>query len=62
MLKDHFFKEGRLEEEHALFILQETTEMLKQEANLVDVKSPVTSTCHLLFQYLQVADYIPSMR
>ncbi|KAJ3758704.1 Metallo-dependent phosphatase-like protein [Lentinula raphanica] len=36
MLKDHFFKEGRLMEEHAMFILQQTTAMLKQEANLVE--------------------------
>lgn len=42
-LKDHFFREGRLTEEQALFILQRTTEVLTAEPNLVDVSSPVTS-------------------
>jgi serine/threonine-protein phosphatase 2B catalytic subunit len=42
-LKEHFFREGRLTEEQALFILERTTEVLQREPNLVDVKSPVTS-------------------
>ncbi|KAG6886351.1 hypothetical protein C0992_004469 [Termitomyces sp. T32_za158] len=42
-LKDHFFREGRLTEDQALFIVERTTELLSREPNLVDVKSPVTS-------------------
>lgn len=42
-LKDHFFREGRLTEAQALFILEQATEVLQTEPNLVDVGSPVTS-------------------
>jgi serine/threonine-protein phosphatase 2B catalytic subunit len=37
------FREGRLMEEHALFILERATDKLSREPNMVDVKSPVTS-------------------
>jgi hypothetical protein len=42
-LKQHFFHEGRLTEDQALFILEEATALLAMEPNLVDVASPVTS-------------------
>lgn len=42
-LKHHFFREGRLTEAQALFILERATVVLRQEPNMVDVKSPVTS-------------------
>lgn len=42
-LKEHFFKEGRLTEAQALRILEEATELLKTEPNMVTVTSPVTS-------------------
>ena len=42
-LKQHFFREGRLTEEQALFILEKATALLATEPNLVDVASPVTS-------------------
>ncbi|KAF9070500.1 Metallo-dependent phosphatase-like protein [Rhodocollybia butyracea] len=51
LLKDHFFKEGRLKEEHAIFILENAYEMLKQEANLVHVTSPVTICGDIHGQY-----------
>jgi serine/threonine-protein phosphatase 2B catalytic subunit len=44
-LKDHFFREGRLTEAQALFILEQTTEVLQKEPNLVEIGSPVTSAC-----------------
>lgn len=50
-LKDHFFREGRLTEEQALFILQRTTEVLTAEPNLVDVSSPVTICGDIHGQY-----------
>lgn len=42
-LKQHFFHEGRLTEEQALFILERATELLRTEENVVNVQSPVTS-------------------
>ena len=42
-LKSHFFREGRLTEEQALYILEHATKIFSTEANMVPVKSPVTS-------------------
>jgi len=42
-LKHHFYQEGRLTEEQALFVLNKATDMLSREPNMVDVRSPVTS-------------------
>lgn len=42
-LKQHFFREGRLTEAQALLILDQATQLLAGEPNLVDVASPVTS-------------------
>lgn len=42
-LKEHFYREGRLTESQALFILERATEVLSREPNMVTVKSPVTS-------------------
>ena len=47
-LKQHFFHEGRIKEEHALLILQKGAELLKKESNVVDVEAPVTGKCWLL--------------
>ncbi|KAL5504839.1 hypothetical protein ACEPAH_7502 [Sanghuangporus vaninii] len=41
-LKNHFFREGRLTEEQALFILQETKNLLSKEENLLSVQGPIT--------------------
>lgn len=41
-LKDHFYREGRLTEEQALFILEKGTEILKSEPNLLEVGAPIT--------------------
>lgn len=41
-LKNHFYREGRLSEEHALYILDKTSELLRSEPNLVQVDAPVT--------------------
>lgn len=42
-LKFHFFHEGRLTEEQALYILEHATKIFSNEPNMVLVKSPVTS-------------------
>lgn len=46
-LKNHFYREGRLSEEHALFILEKGTEILRAEPNLLYVDAPVTGASYL---------------
>ena len=41
-LKNHFYREGRLKEEHAFYIIEKATELLRTEPNLVMVDAPVT--------------------
>ena len=40
-LKDHFYRAGRIKEEHALYIIEKATEILHTEPNLLDVDAPV---------------------
>ena len=41
-LKNHLYREGRISEEQALYILERATDLLKQEPNLISVGGPVT--------------------
>ncbi len=41
-LKQHFYREGRLTEEQALFILRKGTELLRAEPNLLEMDAPLT--------------------
>ncbi|KAG9245445.1 serine/threonine protein phosphatase 2B catalytic subunit [Calycina marina] len=41
-LKQHFYREGRLTEEQALFIIHEGTKVLKQEPNMLEMDAPIT--------------------
>ncbi|KAJ9080195.1 3',5'-cyclic-nucleotide phosphodiesterase (PDEase) (3':5'-CNP) [Entomophthora muscae] len=41
-LKDHLFREGRLTDEQAVFIISKTTEILKAENTLVEIEAPIT--------------------
>jgi len=41
-LKDHLYREGRIKEEHALYIIEKATEILHTEPNLLYVDAPVT--------------------
>jgi len=60
-LKNHFIREGRLTEVHALYILEQATNVLSREANMVAVKSPVTSkSCAPVFLSLK-AQLLSSM-
>ena len=43
-LKNHFYREGRISEEHALYILEKGTDILRAEPNLLYVDAPVTGT------------------
>ena len=46
-LKNHFYREGRLSEEQALYIIEKGTEILRGEPNLLHVEAPVTGTASL---------------
>ncbi|KAF8811200.1 Metallo-dependent phosphatase [Phlegmacium glaucopus] len=50
-LKSHFFREGRLTEQQALYILDQATAVFSKEANMVTVKSPVTICGDIHGQY-----------
>jgi serine/threonine-protein phosphatase 2B catalytic subunit len=41
-LKQHFYREGRLTEEQALYIVNEGTKVLSQEPNLLEMDAPIT--------------------
>ena len=41
-IKQHLYREGRLSEEHALWIIKSGTEILSKEPNLLEVDAPVT--------------------
>ena len=43
-LKNHFYQEGRISEEQAMWILETATELLRKEPNVLQVDSPITGT------------------
>lgn len=53
-LKNHFYREGRLSEEQALWILQEGTEILKRESNVLSVDAPITGALVLVLVALTI--------
>ncbi|KAI9317237.1 serine/threonine-protein phosphatase 2B catalytic subunit A1 [Dichotomocladium elegans] len=50
-LRKHFFREGRLTEDQAIYIIQKATEILKNEPNLLDVAAPITVCGDIHGQY-----------
>jgi len=41
-LKNHFYREGRLTEEQAIWIIERATELLRKEPNVLNVDAPIT--------------------
>ncbi|KAF9438566.1 3',5'-cyclic-nucleotide phosphodiesterase (PDEase) (3':5'-CNP) [Entomortierella beljakovae] len=50
-LKDHFFREGRLTEDQAIYILQKATDILRSEPTLLEVDAPITVCGDIHGQY-----------
>ncbi|KAF5389736.1 hypothetical protein D9757_006048 [Collybiopsis confluens] len=50
-LKNHFYREGRLSEDQALWILDKGTEILKREPNVLNVDAPITVCGDIHGQY-----------
>ena len=44
-LKNHFYREGRITEDQAMYILEKASEILRNEPNLLEVDAPITGTC-----------------
>ncbi|KAI0746373.1 Metallo-dependent phosphatase-like protein [Daedaleopsis nitida] len=51
LLQSHFFQEGRLSEKQALWILDQATDLMTREPNLLQVPSPVTVCGDIHGQY-----------
>lgn len=47
ILKDHFYKEGKLELEDVKYIILTATSLLRKEPNLLKLQSPMTSNITL---------------
>lgn len=43
-LKNHFYREGRLSEQQAMWILSKGTDILRTEPNVLAVDMPITGT------------------
>ena len=45
LLKDHLLNEGRLTEDQTVFILDEATQLMSREPNMLNLTGPITGAC-----------------
>jgi len=61
-LKDHFYREGRIKEEQALYIIEEATRLLRVEPNVLTVDAPVIgATIGCRFNVLSTYQFLQSV-
>lgn len=53
-LKQHFYREGRLTEDQAMWIIKKGTEVLKAEPNLLEMDAPITVCGDVHGQYFDL--------
>ena len=53
-LKQHFYREGRLTEEQALWIIKQGTAVLRAEPNLLEMDAPITVCGDVHGQYFDL--------
>jgi serine/threonine-protein phosphatase 2B catalytic subunit len=61
-LKNHFYREGRLSEEQAMYILEKGTEILHSEPNVLSVDAPITGLCPSLDFVVMLLNNFGSLR
>jgi len=57
-LKNHFYREGRVTEEQALWILEKATDILRKEGNVLQVDAPITGPSLIVSSGIARADYL----
>ncbi|KAG9311859.1 Metallo-dependent phosphatase-like protein [Chiua virens] len=53
-LKNHFYREGRLSEDHAIWIIEKATALLRAEPNVLQVDAPITVCGDIHGQYFDL--------
>ena len=61
-LKNHFYREGRLSEDQAMYILEKGTELLNAEPNVLSVDAPITGKLHHPLGCFMLSNAVGSVR